>query len=261
MAYYLSNKDIFRLDVKENYSEFLKKLNLRINQNNVYSPETNKHCKYCLLRHGCEKYEESNIDTSTYDEFKIDKNNLFSNYEKIKNIFTKKQTNQPEKDFIQFTKDKEKALEKNKTDIVISAGAGTGKTEVLSSKYIKLLLDENVKVDNIVCITFTNKAVGEMKNRIINKLTETIESGYFFAVKKSTYEEYKLSNEKKNKLIIAKDDFYKKNRIRTFHSFCKNILDKHGRKSNILKDYDLENEMPPDYILKEEKNKNHQTSK
>lgn len=52
-------------------------------------------------------------------------------------------------------------------NIIVSAGAGSGKTRVLTER-VKYLLEEGVTPDSIVCITFTNKAADEMKQRLSN---------------------------------------------------------------------------------------------
>ncbi len=48
----------------------------------------------------------------------------------------------------------------------IIAGAGTGKTETLTRRIVYLLLHENVKPNEIVAFTFTDKAAQNMKSRI-----------------------------------------------------------------------------------------------
>lgn len=57
---------------------------------------------------------------------------------------------------------------------IYSASAGSGKTFTLAKSYLKLLIVSNnpEQFKNILAITFTNKAVGEMKTRIINMLRE-----------------------------------------------------------------------------------------
>ncbi|WP_026932976.1 UvrD-helicase domain-containing protein [Christiangramia echinicola] len=57
---------------------------------------------------------------------------------------------------------------------IYNASAGSGKTFTLVKEYLTLLFTSNKKdrYKNILAITFTNKAVGEMKKRIIDSLSE-----------------------------------------------------------------------------------------
>ena len=50
------------------------------------------------------------------------------------------------------------------------ASAGSGKTYTLVKEYVKLVLKKPEKFNNILAITFTNKAAAEMKERIIKSL-------------------------------------------------------------------------------------------
>ncbi len=52
----------------------------------------------------------------------------------------------------------------------IVAGAGSGKTRVLTMRIVHLIQEENVYPNKILAITFTNKAANEMKERIKDML-------------------------------------------------------------------------------------------
>jgi len=56
--------------------------------------------------------------------------------------------------------------------IRVIAGAGSGKTKTLTSRYLYLVEELGISTANILCVTFTNKAALEMKKRIRKQLPD-----------------------------------------------------------------------------------------
>ncbi len=67
---------------------------------------------------------------------------------------------------MQLNAEQRRAVEDFSTDLLVMAGAGTGKTRVLTQKYLYLLQTRRCEVPQIVAVTFTNKAAAEMRDRI-----------------------------------------------------------------------------------------------
>jgi ATP-dependent exoDNAse (exonuclease V) beta subunit len=56
--------------------------------------------------------------------------------------------------------------------VFVSAGAGTGKTTVLVERFVKAVLERGLAIDAILVITYTERAAGELRERIRTRLRE-----------------------------------------------------------------------------------------
>jgi ATP-dependent helicase/nuclease subunit A len=63
------------------------------------------------------------------------------------------------------------AIEENGV-VFVSAGAGTGKTTVLVERYVRAVAERGLSVDSVLVITYTERAAGELKERIRARLRE-----------------------------------------------------------------------------------------
>ena len=111
------------------------------------------------------------------------------------------------------------AIYKSDTNIQVSAGAGSGKTAVLSTRVIEIL-KKGININNLLILTFTKDAASEMKDRIRKKILKD-ESLY-------------------NQLDLL-DNAY----ITTFDSYALSIVKKYGYKLNISNKVSVIN----DYIM------------
>ena len=89
--------------------------------------------------------------------------------------------------------------------ILVLAGAGSGKTKALTHRVAYLIAERRVSPQNILAITFTNKAAGEMKERV-QKL-----------IGQSNIEQSAITNRQSSIPTMG-----------TFHSVCARILRKNG---------------------------------
>jgi len=111
--------------------------------------------------------------------------------------------------------------------ILVIAGAGSGKTRIITSRIANLIINESADPKTIVALTFTNKAAEEMKNRVTNFLNRKTDIPFV-----GTFHSFCLSLLRSNPSISPFAQF--------------SILDEDDKSSllkKILKKYNLEKQV------------------
>ncbi len=92
-------------------------------------------------------------------------------------------------------------------DVLLEAGAGTGKTGVMVDRYCRLICEEGVSPEEILAFTFTDRAAAELRQRIRAELARRAEDG----------------SERAEELLAAIGGAW----VTTIHGFCNRILAAH----------------------------------
>ncbi|MCR4952954.1 MAG: UvrD-helicase domain-containing protein, partial [Treponema sp.] len=106
---------------------------------------------------------------------------------------------------------------------VVAAGAGSGKTQVLATRFAWLVMSCNVPASKILTLTFTKKAAGEMYDRIYQTLS-------FFAQNPQT------PPHEKERAVKALEVFGETH-IQTLDSYCSNIVRQAANRYGIRPDF------------------------
>ncbi|OQX51039.1 MAG: hypothetical protein B5M53_11440 [Candidatus Cloacimonas sp. 4484_209] len=130
--------------------------------------------------------------------------------------------------------------DKSAYKILVTAPAGAGKTRVLASRYLKLLMDGE-KPENIIAITFTRKAAGEMKQRIVDFLLELKKETLNNNIK-SPLEKVFHDQDELNKLILSM-------RISTIDSFLSSIIRLFPGESGVNPNFKVIDEIEEEEII------------
>ncbi|MCL2067964.1 MAG: UvrD-helicase domain-containing protein [Treponema sp.] len=116
---------------------------------------------------------------------------------------------------------------------VIAAGAGSGKTKVLASRFAWLITEKNLKVNEILTLTFTTKAAAQMYSRIHSLLAEIAVSG---------------TDVKAQRARQALDDFINA-RIQTLDSYSSALVRQSSHRYGISPNFKIDQERCRDIAL------------
>ena len=72
----------------------------------------------------------------------------------------------------QLTPEQELAVARRGEPLLVSAGAGSGKTSVLVERFVRTVCEDGVPPARILAITFTDRAAGELRERVRTRLLE-----------------------------------------------------------------------------------------
>ncbi len=75
-----------------------------------------------------------------------------------------------------LNKEQKIAVEHKNGPLLVLSGAGTGKTRVLTSRFVYIVKNLNVDFNKIIAVTFTNKAANEIKTRVNIELKSAIDT-------------------------------------------------------------------------------------
>jgi ATP-dependent helicase/nuclease subunit A len=92
-------------------------------------------------------------------------------------------------------------------DVLVEAGAGTGKTGVMVDRYCRLVLDEGIAPDSVLAFTFTDKAAAELRERIRAAIEARADAG----------------SERARELLDTLGGAW----VMTIHGFCNRLLSSH----------------------------------
>ncbi len=125
---------------------------------------------------------------------------------------------------INWTDEQAKALNAKRTNLLVSAAAGSGKTQVLSGRILRRIIEEKVDITSFLIVTFTKAAASEMRERIAKNISQALSEN-----PQDSHLKRQLS------LIPAAH-------ITTIHSFCLDIVQNHF----------IEAELEPGFRIAEE---------
>jgi exodeoxyribonuclease V beta subunit len=124
---------------------------------------------------------------------------------------------------------------------LIEASAGTGKTHNITRIYLRLLLERELKVEEILLMTFTKDATQELRGRIDSFIREALtnwqalceKEPYFQAISERISDNKKESYDKIQFLLKRALLFLDEAAIFTIHGFCQRALTQHAFASGL----------------------------
>jgi ATP-dependent helicase/nuclease subunit A len=108
--------------------------------------------------------------------------------------------------------EQEKVLKTAGKSVIVSASAGSGKTSLLIRKITDCITEQNFDISNLLILTYTNAAAGEMRDRLVASLIKYIE---------------KVQDGNRIEYLTRQMDKFSVADISTFHSFYERLIKKY----------------------------------
>jgi len=118
-----------------------------------------------------------------------------------------------------LNEEQERAVTHWGSPLLVLAGAGSGKTRVLTYRTAWLVEEKNIEAERIVLLTFTNKAAGEMRERV--------------------------------EKLVEREGEVRLGFTGTFHTFCSKLLRKYGRSLGIEPGFVIYDTKDKEMVIKE----------
>lgn len=131
-----------------------------------------------------------------------------------------------------FDEKQQLVLDCEKQNQLVSAGAGSGKTTVMIKKITDIILSGKAKPSELIVLTFTNLAAGEMKQRLTKALADELN-------KATTEEQYKHISSLLEEIDTSSVD--------TIDGFCSKMTKKYFYKLNLSPEINIATGLSLDY--------------
>ena len=127
---------------------------------------------------------------------------------------------------MRFTPEQQNAISARGGSLLVSAGAGSGKTAVLTERVVERICEESspVDADRMLIVTYTRSAAQEMRQRISEKLQE------------------RLQQQPSNNRLRRQLDLLERAQISTVHSFCQELIRQNFQQVGIAPDFRIADE-------------------
>ena len=113
-----------------------------------------------------------------------------------------------------LNEEQQDAVKATKGAVLVVAGAGTGKTTMITAKAAYLIKEEHLKPDRLIMLTFSHDAASHMKDEVVKILPE------------------------------ARDIY-----ANTFHSFCFDFLKNHSHKTGITEEFKVLDDANAEFLM------------